>query len=148
MITRLAIAVSLALAGSASAAPPPRADTGARGAVQLVRTYFALVHARRFGAARQMWGGNAIGPRAFAAAFARYRDYRGVVGVPGMVEGAAGSSYVEIPVRIHGLRRSGAPFSTRGTIVLRRVNDVPGSTPAQRRWHIERSNVEPRLAAE
>jgi hypothetical protein len=23
-------------------------------------------------------------------------------------------------------------------VVLRRVNDVPGSTEAQRRWHIER----------
>jgi len=148
MIARLAIALILALAGSASAAQPPRAGTGARDAAQLVRTYFTLIHARRFAAARQMWGGNVVGSRAFAGAFARYRDYRGLAGTPGPVEGAAGSSWVEVPVRIHGLRRSGAPFDARGTIVLRRVNDVPGSTAAQRRWHIERSSIEPRLTSE
>jgi hypothetical protein len=28
-----------------------------------------------------------------------------------------------------------------GEVVVRRVNDVPGSTEAQRRWHIERIDV-------
>jgi hypothetical protein len=26
-------------------------------------------------------------------------------------------------------------------VILRRVNDVPGSTEAQRRWHIERIDI-------
>jgi hypothetical protein len=30
-----------------------------------------------------------------------------------------------------------------GKAVLRRVNDVPGSTPEQRRWRIERIELKP-----
>ena len=30
------------------------------------------------------------------------------------------------------------PYRKRQWIILRRVNDVPGSTEAQRHWHIER----------
>jgi homogentisate 1,2-dioxygenase len=48
-------------------------------------------------------------------------------------EGAAGSIYVTMPVLFYaGSKRSAA------NVILRRVNDVPGSTEAQRRWHIER----------
>jgi hypothetical protein len=32
----------------------------------------------------------------------------------------------------------GPDFRRPANIILRRVNDVPGSTEAQRRWHIER----------
>ena len=31
----------------------------------------------------------------------------------------------------------GRPVRIEGKAVLRRVNDVPGSTEAQRRWHFE-----------
>jgi len=54
------------------------------------------------------------------------------------MEGAAGSSYVEMPVRMYGKLRAGGPFSSLQTVTLRRVNDVPGSTEEQRRWHIYR----------
>ena len=48
-------------------------------------------------------------------------------------EGAAGSIFVTMPVVFYqGTKRSPA------TVTLRRVNDVDGSTQAQRRWHIER----------
>lgn len=141
MIARLAIAAAFVLAAPAQAAPRP--GTSARAAAGLVGTYFALIRAHRLEAARQLWGGAGADRRDFAAAFAGYRDYRGVAGAPGQVEGAAGSSYVEVPVRVHGRRRNGESFAARGTITLRRVNDVPGSTLAQRRWHIERSSVEP-----
>jgi hypothetical protein len=30
------------------------------------------------------------------------------------------------------------PERVEAKMILRRVNDVPGSTEAQRRWHIER----------
>jgi hypothetical protein len=52
------------------------------------------------------------------------------------MEGAAGSSYVAVPVRLHGRMKDGTPFRRRVEVTLRRVNDVPGSTEAQRRWHI------------
>lgn len=57
---------------------------------------------------------------------------------PGQGEGAAGSSYYTAPlVLIDGGRR------VKGRIVLRRVNDVPGATPEQLRWHIEKLTIRP-----
>jgi hypothetical protein len=32
----------------------------------------------------------------------------------------------------------GAAFSRSGKLTLRRIGEVPGSTPAQREWRIER----------
>ena len=57
---------------------------------------------------------------------------------PGKYEGAAGSSYYTAPVvLIDGQRRE------RGEVVLRRVNDVPGASAEQLRWHIESMTIEP-----
>lgn len=56
----------------------------------------------------------------------------------GQGEGAAGSLFYTAPiVLIDGQRR------VKGTIVLRRVNDVPGASEEQLRWHIERLELEP-----
>jgi hypothetical protein len=60
------------------------------------------------------------------------------------MEGAAGSSYVEIPFRLYGKLKAGRTFNLVGPITLRRVNDVPGSTEEQRRWHIYQSGLKPR----
>ena len=53
------------------------------------------------------------------------------------MEGAAGSSYVTVPIVLYGTDSTGKSFSRSGEAVLRCVNEVPGSTEAQRRWHIE-----------
>jgi hypothetical protein len=52
------------------------------------------------------------------------------------MEGAAGSSYVDYPVQLYGRLKDGKEFNLRGTMTLRRVNDVPGSTEQQRKCHI------------
>ena len=51
----------------------------------------------------------------------------------GETEGAAGSLYYSAPYR---LRRADGRVET-GTLVLRRVNDVPGASAASLRWHVE-----------
>ena len=56
----------------------------------------------------------------------------------GDMEGAAGSSYVTVPAIFYGKEKSSAEYRRDADVILRRVNDVPGSTEAQRRWHIER----------
>ena len=43
---------------------------------------------------------------------------------------------MEIPVQLYGQMKSGESFGSAGTVTLRRVNDVPGATAAQRRWRI------------
>lgn len=127
----------------------PFAATSAQGAANVVQSYFALIESGRRAEARALWGGDGAdsgrGPGRFSAAFAAYSEYHGQVGAPGEMEGAAGSIYVEVPVSVYGRRAGDGTFQERGTITLRRVNDVPGSSAAQRRWHIIQSTVQPAL---
>jgi hypothetical protein len=48
-----------------------------------------------------------------------------------------------VPVVIYGRLKSGAEVHEKGQAVLRRVNDVPGSTATQRHWHISRIETAP-----
>ena len=45
----------------------------------------------------------------------------------------AGSIYTTVQVIFYG-----DTYRRAANVILRRVNDVPGSTAVQRRWHIER----------
>ena len=125
----------------------PFTETSAQGAANVVQTYYALIEGGRAADAWRLWGGGGeasnLSQAAFAERLRRYRDYHAEVFAPGEMEGAAGSSYVDVPVRTYGHSADGRAFSRRGTVTLRRVNDVPGSTAEQRRWHLYRSDVEP-----
>ena len=118
-----------------------------QGAGQVLQRFGALLEQGKFAAARQSWsdGGKASGltEAEFAEAYDKYADIHAEVGAPGESEGAAGSSYVEIPLRLYGKLKTGRPFNLVGPVVLRRVNDVPGSSAAQREWHIYRSDLKP-----
>ena len=126
----------------------PFTATSAQGAANVVQTYHGLLEAGRYGEAWRLWsdGGRASGmsEAEFAASFGRYREYHARIGAPGEIEGAAGSLYVEVPVQVYGRLRDGRPFNMLGPMILRRVNDVPGSTAEQRRWHIAESGIRPR----
>jgi hypothetical protein len=117
----------------------PVEENSAQAAAEVVRTYFRLIAAHRYSEARRLWTGGGEGSgkseAEFAAAYASAGPYRAEVGEPGPVEGAAGSSYVTVPIVVHG-RDAGKPFGGPGNVALRRINDVPGSTDEQRRWHI------------
>lgn len=98
---------------------------------QVVQHYGALIEQKRFSEAAGLWSDAAT-----AADFAKQLDrpqFHLEIGTLGETEGAAGSIYTSVPVIFYGegIRRP-------ANIILRRVNDVPGSTEAQRRWHIER----------
>jgi hypothetical protein len=117
----------------------------AQGAAQVVQSYYALIGERKYGEAWKLWsdGGSASGMTAeqFAASFAAFSQYDAQIGGPGQMEGAAGSSYVEVPVQVYGRTATGAAFHKLGTVTLRRVNDVPGSTDEQRQWRIYRIDL-------
>jgi hypothetical protein len=82
----------------------------AEAAGQVVQHYGALIEQKKWNEAAQLWGD----------------------------AGAAGSSYITVPIVLYGKQSSGSSFHRSGDVILRRVNDEPGSTEAQRRWHIER----------
>jgi len=120
----------------------------AQGAGQVLQLFGGLLEQRKFAEARKLWsdGGKASGmsEAEFIAAYDKYAEIHSEVGAPGQMEGAAGSAYVDIPFRLYGKLKTGGTFNMVGPITLRRVNDVPGSTEEQRRWHIYQSGLKPR----
>ena len=121
-------------------AEPPIDQKSAQGAAQVLQTYYALIEAGKY---EEAWELRSPGARdgpdskaAFVESFGRYAEYHATVGAAGRVEGAAGSLYIEIPVQLYGRMKDGTPFGSAGTVTLRRVNDVPGSTEEQRSWRI------------
>ena len=115
----------------------------AQGAAQVVQGYYGLLEEKRFEDAQALWNprgqiGTQDGAH-FAARFRGFSEIHANVGAPSEPEGAAGSLYVTVPVQLYGrIAANGKPFYALRQVVLHRVNDVPGSTAEQRRWHIER----------
>lgn len=107
-------------------APPD--DESARGAAEVLRTYYALIEAGRYPQASRLRWERRSGEedvQALAASFAKYGEYHATVGTPGPISGDGGSHYVDVPVQLYGRLKSGAPFSTAGTITLRRAAGSP-----------------------
>jgi hypothetical protein len=125
--------------------PPPPAPSLAptidpkskEAASDLVHGFVAALNGRQFGEAWMLLGPGAPPRAEFERRFARYSGLTVTAGAPGDQEGAAGSIYLSVPLTISG-SVSGRRVSESATAVLRRVNDVPGSTEEQRHWHIER----------
>jgi hypothetical protein len=145
-----AVAAPQPPAGPASPAPPkptvsnqtaepngPIDPTSTEAAGQVVQNYGALVEQQRWKEANELWGDPATAAK-MEAALQAYPVVHLEIGNLGHTEGAAGSIYVTMPVILYGDDKAGQPFRYPAEAVLRRANDVPGSTEAQRRWHIER----------
>jgi hypothetical protein len=111
----------------------------AEGAAQVLQKYFALLEAGKRGETDALWSDSGT-PADFGTRLARYREVHANIGAPGELGGAAGSIYVDVPVQLYGRLLDGKEFHARGTMTLRRVNDVPGSTGEQRKWHIYRAD--------
>lgn len=114
----------------------PFTATSAQGAADVVQRYFAFAESGRYAEAARL---RAPAPEnaALKAELDGYDSYHGLVGAPGAVEGAAGSLYVEVPVQVYGRLKDGREVHKGGVAVLRRTNDVPGSTAEQRLWRIQ-----------
>ena len=123
----------------------PFSETSAQGAANVVQTYYALIEAGRYADAHKLWGSASdLADATFAEQFSRFREYHAEVLAPGDIEGAAGSLYVDVPVRTYGVTAKGEKFEEPAVVTLRRVNDVPGSTAEQRRWHIMKIDSPPK----
>lgn len=133
--------------GGLPADPEPIAEGAiepgtAQGAAQVVQGYYGLLEQKLFGDAQRMWrDGSAVRAEEdarFAARFRAFSEIHANIGAPGEPEGAAGSLFVTVPVQVYGrLAASGKPWYLLRQVVLRRVNDVPGSSETDREWHIE-----------
>ncbi len=116
-----------------------------QGAAEIARAYFAALGAGRYREAWRLLDEDSRPAGAdeadFAAAFAKYAEYRAEVGAPGDIEGAAGSLRIQVPVRVWGRMKNGEAFDSSGTVVLLRCNDVPGCTGTERQWRIAAENI-------
>lgn len=145
--------------GAASAVPPPANDAAPVTPITppapvadtpegVARSYFDALARKDYAAAYRMHGdggqGSGMSEAEFAAIFRELREYRYELGAPGRIEGAAGSLYSELPVTIRTVTRAGKNEVLTGTATVRRVNDVPGATVEQRRWHIAKVDLKPR----
>jgi hypothetical protein len=109
----------------------------AEAAGQAVQHYGALIEQKRWVESWKLWS-DVRAARQFDRNWRNDSEVHMEIGGPGDMEGAAGSSYVTVPVVFYGKKTDGGGFRKKAAVILRRVNDVPGSTEAQRRWHIER----------
>ena len=129
-------AASSASAGPADAAVINRPEAAA----DAVRRYFALLESDRDAEADALWG-DPEQAATFRREFAALGEFHAQLDPPGPIGAAAGSMYVTVPVRFIAGPSVPNPRPRMGEVTVRRVNDVPGSTEAQRRWHIERIDV-------
>jgi hypothetical protein len=123
-------------------APKPKAKStvdpkSTEAAEDLVRSFVDLLNRHKFNEAYMLLGPAAPPRPDFDSRFSRYSNLHVAVGTPANQEGAAGSIYLSVPLKVSG-SLDGKSSTRSATAILRRVNDVPGSTEAQRRWHIER----------
>ena len=116
----------------------------AQAARQVVDRYARLLEQGRLAETRVLWTeGSALGD--IEAQLEKFERLQAEAGDPGRIEGAAGSIYVDVPLRLTGQGKDGSPITLAGPVTLRRANDVPGSTEEQRRWQIYRVDLQPRL---
>ena len=116
-----------------------QAPAGTSAAIDVVQEYYQAIDAHDYATAWKQWGDRGRPGQTYAAfrrGFAETLRVRVRVTGPVRSEGAAGSVYVTIPVRVDGLTTTGERQRFTGSYVVRRVNAVNGRTPSQRRWHL------------
>jgi hypothetical protein len=104
---------------------------------QVVQHYGALIEQGRWAESWKLWS-NPNSAKEFDRNWLTDSEVHLEIGNLGDAEGAAGSIYTNVPVVFYGKTKAGGSFRRPANIIVRRVNDVPGSTEAQRRWQIER----------
>ena len=101
---------------------------------RVLRFYASAIAAGDWTAAYRVWGENAdMSVDQIRNQFRQFGNPELTFG-EGEAEGAAGSLYYEVSV---SLSANDGAEKQQGTVRMRRVNDVDGSSAEQRRWHIE-----------
>ena len=123
-------------------AAPDSTSTGA--ALAWIQDYYRAINERRYRDAYTHWeqGGQASRKtfEEFRTGFDKTESVEVIVGRPGPVGAAAGSRYIEVPVRIVAREHDGSQQTYSGSYTLR-LSVVDGATPEQRTWHIYSAQV-------
>jgi hypothetical protein len=129
-----------AAAPTPAPAPEPARDPAvldSRDCRTVAQAYLDALARGDFAFAARVWDDPVIDDARLRALFAGYEQPE--IAVAGLTqEGAAGSLYCTVSGTLSDAAQPSKP-AQKGEIVLRRVNDVPGATPAQLRWTIRSS---------
>ncbi|MGV0102307.1 Lipoprotein [Nostoc sp. DSM 114160] len=133
------------IASGPTPAPASPTQSSEQRAVQVIRDYYSAIARQDYKQAYSAWDGNGAASKQsfeqFKQGFANTTSVAVEIGKPGRPDPGAGSIYIEIPVTITTVTTNGTPQRFRGSYVLRRVNNVPGSTPEQRKWHLYSAKI-------
>ena len=112
-------------------------------AVQLIRNYYRWINQKKYAGAFDIWekreDGNAANGQSFEKFEKGFSDTASVsveIGEPGEIEGAAGSNYIEIPVVISAMTKSGHAQKFVGTYMMRSSNMADDKS-----WYIYSAKV-------
>ncbi len=106
-----------------------------RGAADLLRHYYALIEAGKYGDAwRMRSNGRGIDESQFVNHFKAYESYHSQVGVPSSPVTSQGWIWVEVPVMTTGRFLGGKSFGSTGSVTVRRP--TPGTSSPERGWQI------------
>ena len=121
---------------------PAKPSSGHASPADFINRYAALLQAHQFDQAYTLLDPSMrLSKAQFEKRLSGYKMIDAAVGKVGPVEGAAGSLYATAQLTLTGEKADGTPYTLTGPVTLRRVNDVPGSTPEQRQWHIYKMDL-------
>jgi len=118
-------------------------DLASKDCPTVVEFYLEALSGREWDKAALVWNDPVIDGARLESVFGAYKDLRLEWPEP-LVEGAAGSSYCNVSGKLTDVGDR-AKAMVEGTMLLRRVNDVPGATPDQLRWTLQSSTFVERL---
>lgn len=135
--------VCLALLANIGTSYAQSAPSTGQDAVQLIRNYYRWINQKKYAGAFGIWekreDGNAANGQSFEKFESGFSDTASVsveIGVPGEIEGAAGSNYIEIPVVISAVTTSGRKQKFTGTYTMRSSNVADDKS-----WYIYSAKV-------
>jgi hypothetical protein len=109
----------------------------------VVEFYLEALGGHEWDKAALVWADPVIDGARLETVFSAYKELQLEWPEP-FVEGAAGSSFCTVSGKLTDAQDP-AKIMIEGTLLLRRVNDVPGATPDQLRWTLQSSTFVERL---
>ena len=120
---------------------PPQAEDypilASKECADVAEFYLEAISSREYAQAALVWEDPVIDGARLEAVFGAYQEAQVEWPEP-FVEGAAGSLYCTVSGKLTDAGDPAKP-AHEGTLLLRRVNDVPGATPEQLRWTLQSS---------
>lgn len=120
-------------------------ESTASEALERLKVYYAAINRRHFRTALNIWergddGASASGQTyaQFKAGFAATKKVQAMLGPPGLIDGAAGSNFIEIPITIKSWMMDGTARKFAGTYTLRSSN-----VSDDHRWYIFKAKIQP-----